>query len=232
MTGFTIQETIISGLYLWETRKILQPGKVFQKAKTRSVFHHLIWVNVAIITLDMALLATEYANLFSIQTVFKAAIYSLKLRFEFVVLNQLMDIVQGRASAFDLSAGAGASHGYGTQRSGGGGTNGKTPIPLESMNSGDGGVGRTRDGASGYSVSATKGISSPIGRPNVDGVLRTTEVRVHRASSKVMVGEEDEREYGGRYANVVHGEAVTTMEGDDRALSPTSSEVEFAGKGA
>ena len=116
MTGFTIQETIISGLYLWETRKILRPGKIFQKKKTRQVFHHLIWVNIFIILLDLALLATEYANLFSIQTVFKAAIYSLKLRFEFIVLNALMDIVQGRSSAFDLSANS--DPGYGTSRSG------------------------------------------------------------------------------------------------------------------
>ena len=52
----------------------------------------------------MAGYATEYANLFSIQRVFKAAVYSLKLRFEFIVLNALVDIVQGRSSAFDLSA--------------------------------------------------------------------------------------------------------------------------------
>ena len=104
MTGFTIQETIISGLYLWETRKILQPRQTFQKKKTRKVMYHLIWVNVLIICLDIALLSTEYANLFTIQTVFKAAIYSVKLRFEFVVLNQLLDLVQGHPSTNDYTS--------------------------------------------------------------------------------------------------------------------------------
>lgn len=104
MTGFTIQETIISGLYLWETRKILRPGQIFQKKKTRQVMYHLIWVNVLIILLDIALLSTEYADLFTIQTVFKAAVYSIKLRFEFVVLNQLMDLVH-RHSTEDYHSG-------------------------------------------------------------------------------------------------------------------------------
>lgn len=44
MTGFTIQETIISGIYLFEARRILRPGKVFQKKQTSDVLKHLIWV--------------------------------------------------------------------------------------------------------------------------------------------------------------------------------------------
>ncbi len=46
MTGFTIQELIISGLYLYEARRILRPGQVFQKKKTNEVMKHLIWVNI------------------------------------------------------------------------------------------------------------------------------------------------------------------------------------------
>lgn len=215
MTGFSIQEIIISGLYLWETRKILAPGRVFQRKETRKVFLHLIWVNIFIIFLDAALLGTEYANLFSIQTVFKAAIYSLKLRLEFVVLNQLMDIVQGRASAFDLSANAGYA-----QRS-------AQKIQLDTMN------GRgARDNT--YSVFASKGIASPIATPMVDGVLRTTEVHVHHASPTVLEEEEEPR-YGPPHNDYIsagqHGEAITS--GDGRPKSPASSaEVQFAGKGA
>ena len=216
MTGFSIQEIIISGLYLWETRKILAPGRVFQQKKTREVFHHLIWVNVFIIFLDAALLGTEYANLFSIQTVFKAAIYSLKLRLEFVVLNQLMDIVQGRSSAFDLSANAG-SGGY-AQRS-------AQKIQLDTMN------GRGAREHS-YSAFASKGISSPIANPKADGVLRTTEVHVHHASPTAL--EEEEPRYGqprNDYIGTAHGEAASREDG--RPKSPASSaEVQFAGKGA
>lgn len=223
MTGFSIQEIIISGLYLWETRKILAPGRIFQQKKTRAVFHHLIYVNVFIIFLDAALLSTEYANLFSIQTVFKAAVYSIKLRFEFIVLNQLMDIVQGRASAFDLSANAasGTSGAYGTQRS-------AQKLQLDTLNARNKG---DRDGNS-YSVFATKGIGAPNAAPNPDGVLRTTEVLVHHASPTTL--EEGDRQYGlptDDYAGAGHGDAI--MKADARATSPASSaEVEFAGKGA
>lgn len=216
MTGFSIQEIIISGLYLWETRKILAPGRVFQQKKTREVFHHLIWVNVFIIFLDAALLGTEYANLFSIQTVFKAAIYSLKLRLEFVVLNQLMDIVQGHASAFDLSANAGS--GAYAQRS-------AQKIQLDTKN------GRGARGNS-YSAFASKGIGSPIATQKADGVLRTTEVYVHHASPTML---EEEGPGNGPphndYISASHGEAITRAE--TRPKSPASSaEVEFAAKGA
>lgn len=105
MTGFTIQETIISGLYLYETRKFLRLGRTFPEKKTSQVLHHLIWVNIFIIFLDVAVLLTEYTNLFEIRTVFKAAVYSVKLRLEFVVLNQLIDIAGGRPSVFALGGG-------------------------------------------------------------------------------------------------------------------------------
>jgi len=218
MTGFTIQEIIISGLYLWETRKILAPGRTFQQKKTREVFHHLAWVNVFIIFLDAALLGTEYANLFSIQTVFKAAIYSLKLRFEFVVLNQLMEIVQGRASALHPSPNA-ASGAYGTQCS-------AQKIQLDPMN-GPGGQDNS------YSVFASKGIGSPIVATKADGVLRTTEVHVHHASPTTV--EEEELPYGPPHhepANAGHGEIIASQP-NARAQSPASSaEVQFAGKSA
>lgn len=227
MTGFTIQEFIISGLYLYETRKILRPGKMFQKKKTRQVFHHLIWVNVFIIILDIALLSTEYAGLFSIQTVFKAAVYSVKLRFEFVVLNQLMDLVSGRTSAFDLSgdrhtgpSGANASA-KDTSRSA------QQNLQLNSMN----GLGPQSPNHT-YSVFASKGIQSdPVSEPKIVGVLRTTEVHVtHRSpeSSRDVVQFESPPEI---YTNGQHGE-VTTTRSKGRSPSPDSEEINFAAKGA
>ena len=95
--------SLFCGLYLWETRRLLRPGRRFKEQKTRRVMYHLVWVNIFIIFLDMALLATEYANLFTIQTVFKAAVYSVKLRLEFVVLNQLMELVKGSTLSYQMS---------------------------------------------------------------------------------------------------------------------------------
>ena len=212
MTGFTVQETIISGLYLWETNKILKPGKAFQKEKFRRVLMHLVSVNIFIILLDLSLLATEYANLFSIQTVFKAAIYSLKLRFEFVVLNALMDIVQGRSSAFDLSANP--SQGYGTSRS-------TRAIPMENLN------GRPANDASTYSAFASKGVASPIATPRGEGVLKTTEVMVHDTPTSPL----PEDAYMGGHGRV----NLVSSPPEPHALSPpspTHSEVQFAGRGA
>ncbi len=102
-TGFTIQELIISGIYLKEARDLLRPGSAFRGSKLKSVIHDLIWVNVFIILLDIALLTTEYLDLYPIQPVFKSAVYGIKLRLEFVVLNHLMGAVQGRSVVRNIS---------------------------------------------------------------------------------------------------------------------------------
>jgi hypothetical protein len=227
MTGFTIQETIISGLYLWETRKILRPGETFQKKKTRQVMRHLIWVNVFIIVLDLTLLATEYANLFTIQTVFKAAIYSVKLRFEFIVLNQLMELVQGTSPTRDLGH---STYGRGASRS----------VPLDTLQSRR---GHDRGPAQitpkeTYSVFVSKADldSTHIDARTIDGVVKTTEVTI-RGSSKMQDEQLDEKSSNNLYHDLhQHGQASelplpsTRRATEDR--SPTSSEVEFAGAGA
>ena len=229
MTGFTIQEAIISGLYLWETRKILRPGKIFQRQKTRKVMYHLVWVNIFIIVLDLTLLATEYANLFMIQTVFKAAIYSLKLRFEFVVLNQLMEYVQGRSTTVDLSGDpSGAEGGSRTARS----------IPLDAVkgrNTHNGPADAQSPASNNYSAFASKSLGSNVDSRNVDGVLRTTEVLVHDAPKSQQDGMAHAPPH--EVYPVSHGprEAIATLPNahtrSRMQSSPSSSEVEFAGKG-
>ncbi|KAL9634115.1 MAG: hypothetical protein Q9164_004290 [Protoblastenia rupestris] len=260
MTGFTIQETIISSLYLWETRKILSPAKTFQRHRTRQVIYNLIYLHIFIIILDLALLATEYANLFMIQTVFKAAVYSLKLRFEFVVLNQLMEYVQGRTSTVELGNSASNADGGGASRRGG-----VTSIPLNSIKdaSSDPPVVVVKGGSS-YSVFASKGLGSQIDTRNVDGVLRTTEVHVVHDSPKSSEEELEEGGVGHASPHEIyaaghghgHGQAVSTndlfpdihghehreegavaaaaaqMEPHARTSSPSSSVIEFAGRGA
>jgi len=60
---------------------------------------HLIWVNFLIIGLDITILAIEYAGLYTVQTTYKAAVYSIKLKMEFAILNRLIDMIQGRLPA-------------------------------------------------------------------------------------------------------------------------------------
>lgn len=88
MTGFCIQEFIISGLYIWKTLDILQAG---EKKQAHRTLWQLFLINVVIVALDIALLVLEYLNLASIEIAFKALAYSVKLKLEFAILGKLVE---------------------------------------------------------------------------------------------------------------------------------------------
>lgn len=89
MTVFCVQELIISGIYIWATVRFLRP--VYRR-HIRSVMLQLLWINVAIILMDIGMLTMEYLGKYFLEAVMKGAIYSVKLKLEFAVLNQLMQI--------------------------------------------------------------------------------------------------------------------------------------------
>jgi len=89
MTAFCIQEFIISSIYVYATVKLLRP---VYHGKTRKVMTHLIWINLIIIAMDVVLLAMEYDNRYEIEATLKPMVYSIKLKLEFAVLNQLMTL--------------------------------------------------------------------------------------------------------------------------------------------
>jgi len=89
MTAFCIQEFIISGVYVWSTIRLLRP---VYHGRTRKVMTQLIWINLIIIGMDVCLLAMEYSNIYEIEATLKAMVYSIKLKLEFAVLNQLMTL--------------------------------------------------------------------------------------------------------------------------------------------
>jgi hypothetical protein len=60
---------------------------------------HLIYVNIMVILMDVTLLGTEYSGHYEIQTTYKAAVCSVKLKMEFSILNQLPEITQGNHQA-------------------------------------------------------------------------------------------------------------------------------------
>ncbi|KAG8362111.1 hypothetical protein FVEN_g347 [Fusarium venenatum] len=94
LAGFCIQETIISGLYIWETARGLKPIFAVRKAMERKIIRYLVIVNVLVILLDLSLIVTQYMSHFNIQTTYKPVVYSIKLKMEFVVLNKLLLLVQ------------------------------------------------------------------------------------------------------------------------------------------
>ncbi|KAL4957194.1 hypothetical protein BDW69DRAFT_156863 [Aspergillus filifer] len=92
MTGFTIQEVIISGLYVWETVKMLQ---LSSNRDNRKIMQELVGINVLIVLMDLMLLGLEYASIYAIQITLKGVVYSVKLKLEFAVLGKLVDVVHG-----------------------------------------------------------------------------------------------------------------------------------------
>lgn len=104
VTGFALQESIISGLYIYKAWDMLKPALDDPSRNARRIMIHLIAVNVVIILLDMTLLGTEYADQYEIQTTYKSALYSIKLVMEFSILEELCNYLKGRSnSEFDLN---------------------------------------------------------------------------------------------------------------------------------
>lgn len=91
MTGFCLQEFILSGIYIYETIALLRGNP--EKGR-RKIMYQLLAINLAIILMDIGLLVVEYMNLYVIETTLKGAIYSIKLKLEFAVLGQLIRLVR------------------------------------------------------------------------------------------------------------------------------------------
>ena len=96
MTGFCIQEFIISGVYVWSTISLLRP---VYHGRTRKVMMQLIWINLMIIGMDIVLLIMEYDGNYEIEATLKAMVYSIKLKLEFAVLNQLMNLANSSVTS-------------------------------------------------------------------------------------------------------------------------------------
>jgi len=116
MTLYFVQELTISGFYVYEIVRMLKPhmfdkfarkqsgrsgnknlfgdGKEWKSEAGKKVLNHLLWINCFIVALDISMMVTEYIGQFEVQVVYKAFVYSVKLKMEFKILNQLTDIAQ------------------------------------------------------------------------------------------------------------------------------------------
>ncbi|KNG48184.1 integral membrane protein [Stemphylium lycopersici] len=108
LSVFIAQELVISGLYVYETTKLLRLERTIGNLGTRSLLHHLLWVNALVILLDFSILGLEFADLFEIQTSWKPLVYSIKLKLEFSILNRLVKLTKtarsGNASSYSNNA--------------------------------------------------------------------------------------------------------------------------------
>jgi hypothetical protein len=237
MTAFCMQEFSISCLYVYETRRILKPGETFQKKRTRRVMRHLIYINVLIIVLDIILLGIEYANLWEIETTFKVALYSIKLKLEFTILNQLMDISKGSLRAGTVGSAYSHSHSHSLSHSHNHShchrcTHDHTELDTFGNGSGGGsglcahpGQGNADNANSkGYAVYASTN-QSRFGDHSLEqgGVLKTTEVIVQDSDIDGVKTE----------TKSMNGVAIATTKPlkSDSWQSQSSSEVEFTQAG-
>ena len=92
MTGFCLQEFLISSIYLFQTIKLLNVVKTDFHEARRTMFQLAI-INVIIVIMDIALLGIEYDNQTVYEQVFKGVFYSVKLKLEFAILGKLVQIV-------------------------------------------------------------------------------------------------------------------------------------------
>ncbi|KAH7380183.1 hypothetical protein BKA66DRAFT_610020 [Pyrenochaeta sp. MPI-SDFR-AT-0127] len=90
-TVFTLQETIISCLYIFHTYRFLNSGYAMH---TRKVVRLLVLVQACVIAFDGGLTAFDYKNMFTLKCTVHPFVYALKLKLEFIVLNQLLALVK------------------------------------------------------------------------------------------------------------------------------------------
>lgn len=101
LVGFCIQEAILSGIYVWETAKLL---RLRPERRRHHVLAQLLAVNIIVLFLDIIVVIIEFIGFYSVQVMFKPVAYSIKLKLEYAVLGRLVQIAQGGSSAVSASA--------------------------------------------------------------------------------------------------------------------------------
>ena len=99
VVGFSIQETVISGIYIRKTAKFLKSG---YSTQMRKVMTMLIAVQVLVVLMDIALLVIDCIGMFTLKAVLHPFAYGVKLKIEFAVLNLLLNLVKHGSIAGDF----------------------------------------------------------------------------------------------------------------------------------
>ncbi|KAI1132189.1 hypothetical protein F5Y10DRAFT_284081 [Nemania abortiva] len=97
LVAFAIEESILSGLYVYASRRTLKPMMIIRGPKVRALLNELVGLFVLVVVLDISLIVVQFANLFYIQTTYKPLVYSIKLKVEAYVLNNLVTLVVNTA---------------------------------------------------------------------------------------------------------------------------------------
>jgi hypothetical protein len=103
MSGFFVQETLISSIYMYEAVRLLQTSL---QPTARNLLYQLFAINFIIILMDLGLVGLECASLYVLQVIIKPMIYSIKLKLEFAVLSRLVQFVAGGRRASNSASGS------------------------------------------------------------------------------------------------------------------------------
>lgn len=109
MTGFTVQELILSGIYVWKTLDIIRATSHNsmadethkRKKHTSRIMWQLFSINVLIVFMDVALLVIEYQDRHVFQQGLKGVVYSVKLKMEFAILSKLVALTTRNGSSIE-----------------------------------------------------------------------------------------------------------------------------------
>jgi hypothetical protein len=96
VTMFCLQEFIISAIYVKTCYSFFDAENSLYGDAIRKMHHHLLLVNVVVILLDLPILALEYTGFYDLQPAYKAFVYSVKLKIEFRILNELVDMTHAQ----------------------------------------------------------------------------------------------------------------------------------------
>ncbi|KAI0445539.1 hypothetical protein F4803DRAFT_507214 [Xylaria telfairii] len=93
LAGVALQESILSGLYVYTSRTTLKPMEIIKGPKVRKLLRELIGLFVLVVALDISIVIIQVTNHFDIQTTYKPVVYSIKLKVETFVLNNLVTLL-------------------------------------------------------------------------------------------------------------------------------------------
>ncbi|KAK5629415.1 hypothetical protein RRF57_005130 [Xylaria bambusicola] len=90
---FTLQECLLSGLYLYEWSGVRKELEITKGPRVRTLFYELIGLFFLVLALDLSLVGLQFSNRFRIQITYKPVVYSIKLKLEIYILNNLVALV-------------------------------------------------------------------------------------------------------------------------------------------
>lgn len=201
VTVFCLQELIISGIYIKACSSLFNTQSTLHHKSTKRMRRHLLLVNVIIILLDIPILALEYADLYDLQTAYKAIVYSVKLKLEFNILNQLVDMSYTHDTYGSRSNGRGTGNGNATGVS----------VHLDTFNGDDNAISHQA-----HAYTGDNGAEFAKGKGGNIGIMRSTEITM-----KSVQREERCESLGDK--------SIST--GDNGGLSKSSSEINLATRG-